>query len=614
MRALLPIITLAACSEQGLISHVDDGDPGDSDTDAVVTETDVGVCDLDLAPAGDVDVRAECEAFDPGQVENPWDFSVEWETNDGAGSVVMPAVGNLSDDNGDGVIDDDDIPDVAYVGYGYGGSSTLYVHSGDGSARLWTASNFRGDAGVAIADIDSDGINDVVGITPDGRVIALDNTGAPKWTSRDAFAMLYPVTTVADLDGDGHPEVIADMAVVNGEDGSTVASLASDGYTWRTPVVADLDLDGYQEILLAQNVYDSDGTVAWSASGGSGSSCFDAVYQGDNDDEAEIAFAWGPELLLYEHDGTLIDAIPIPSGGGYYSYYLHPGPPCVGDINGDGDAEIVVPASTAITAFETDGTVLWSSPMSDFSGAAGCSVYDMDGDDVYEVVFADEQDLRVYDGRTGTVLYTNGAHESVTYFEYPVIADVDHDGSAEILVSSSTSRGVTVFGHNGSGWPAAGPTWGIHDYAFTNQGADGSVPSAPIPSWLAYNVFRGRPSSDQGGTPDLLVAITDVCVTECADGGPVRVAWQVRNEGAEDVPAGVPLTVYVDGVALQTITLPAVPSGRAIAGDELQIAAADLGSGSIRLVVDDDGSGRGFLVECDETNNAARRADVTCAP
>ena len=80
-----------------------------------------------------------------------------------------------------------------------------------------------------------------------------------------------------------------------------------------------------------------------------------------------------------------------------------------------------------------------------------------------QVLFADEHSLYVFDGATGTVRFSQSGHASGTIFEFPVIADVDNDGSAEILISSNNFRqgengwaGVTIFGHLGSGW-AAGP-------------------------------------------------------------------------------------------------------------------------------------------------------------
>ena len=81
------------------------------------------------------------------------------------------------------------------------------------------------------------------------------------------------------------------------------------------------------------------------------------------------------------------------------------------------------------------------------------------------------------------------------------VADIDNDGSAEIVIGSNNYwmsgwSGITVFGHNGSGWMKSGPTWHTHDFAVTNINPDGSVPATPTPWWQVYNVYRARPAVD----------------------------------------------------------------------------------------------------------------------
>jgi hypothetical protein len=312
---------------------------------------------------------------------------------------------------------------------------------------------------------------------------------------------------------------------------------------------------------------------------------------------------------VYEHDGTLRTSTTAGAA--------NPGPPCVGDLDGDGEPEIAAPAGNALVAYETDGSIMWTQTIRDSSGAAGCSVFDMNGDGVYEVIQADEAALRIFDGTTGTVQYENTTHGSVTYFEYPVIADVDLDGSAEIITSSSSGyTGITVFGHNGDGWPYSGPNWQVHDFAVTNVEADSTVPTTPTPSWQAHNVFRGRPSVDAAGRPDLVVKLVDVCIATCDLGGKMLISYQVENQGEGDVPAGTVLTLYrVDGgvrTVVTTAALPIIPSGVSIEGDFFEITWNDVGDEGFVLAVDDDGTGAQTVFECDETNNEYTYADQPC--
>ena len=569
-------------------------------------------CVADGAPAGTVDLDEDCAAYDPGEVADPWDVAVEWNFSPSSNdySVVSPVVGQLTDDDGNGTIDDADTPDVAITGY-YTGK--LYLLSGDGSGAHCSISGFRSDGGVALGDINGDGRNEVVGPLTNGRLMAVDGTCAPIWTSANTYSLLYPVCSLADLDGDGDVEVICDAAVVDGATGAHVAQLSpSNGSLWRTPAIGDLDQDGQQEIVLADSVFSSNGTRLWSISAPGATSCFASIQDVDGDLEGEVAFSCGNKLTVIEADGT-----PIWTAG---LSVANPGPPCAGDIDGDGEVEIIAPHGGTITAFNHDGSTLWSATMQDNSGAAGCAVFDMNGDSVYEVLFADETALRVYDGATGAVLYDNKKHGSVTYFETPTIADVDNDGSAEMLVvNSSGSYGMlTVFGHNGSGWPTAGPTWGIHDYAATNQNSDGSIPTLPTASWQAYNIFRGRPSSDIPGAQDLELLLLDVCVSSCDPTiGTVAISWQVSNPGGADSTDATTLSLYMlDEAGAETLyateSIGVIPTGESLASGEFVVPAADFGAGGFTLRVDDDGTGAGVLEECHEDNNEVVYAESFC--
>ncbi|MEZ4234973.1 MAG: PQQ-binding-like beta-propeller repeat protein [Myxococcota bacterium] len=480
--------------------------------------------------------------------------------------------------------------------------------SGDGSGVHCSAPGFDSDGGVIIADVDGDGRNEVVGDTSGYQVRALDGDCNVEWTS-NAFSLLYPVPTAADLNADGTPEVVFDAAVVNGRTGATVATLVpNNGSCWRAPFTGDFDQDGDVEIMLANTVFDGQGNALWSAPG-SGTSCFGGAINLDADPQAEIFLSYGTVLGAYEHDGTLIWSRNLA--------VANPGPPCAGDIDGDGEAEIIAPNGTQLTAFEADGSFKWTAPMQDSSGAAGCSVFDMNGDQVYEVLFADETALRLYDGATGTVLWQNTTHDSVTYFETPTVADVDNDGSAEMLVANSGAlSGLTVFGHNGSGWPASGPTWGLHDFSATNQLPDGTIPATPVAPWLQYNIFRGRPFDDEAGAPNLVGEVTDVCVSSCLPRvGVVTLAVQVANDGGSDARETL-ASLYLVNPAngneflYDTITVPAAVAGEVETAVTFEVSVADW-TGEYLVRLDDDGT-HGSLGECDEGDNEIRGSADVC--
>jgi hypothetical protein len=561
---------------------------------------------LDVGTAHHVPILEECAGTTSSEVVDPWDAVIEYQyTSAGSGVIVMPAVGNLNDDNGDGQVDENDVPEIVFTTWS---SNTLVALDGATGAELFEVSGYDGQGGVTIADVDADGDPEIIAIQSGYRIAAVDATGTAEWVSASFGMMAYPQPTVADLDNDGMPEVIGDVGVVNGENGTTVATLTGITNSWRTPIAADLDQDGSQEIILGNKVYNSSGVALWS-NAGAGAGNFGAVADVDGDPEGEVFFVSGGMAYLHDDDGTLITSFTVPGGS-------IPGPPCMADFDGDGEVELAVPNSTQISVFDTDGTRLWSATMQDNSGLAGCSGYDVNGDGAYEVLFADEIAFRIYDGASGTILYENRNHASGTVWEYPVIADVDNDGSAEIVVADNggTWKGVTVFGHSGDGWPKSGTTWATHDFAVTNIEPDGHVPSPPEPSWQVHNVFRARPSVDDPSTSDLLVHITDVCVADC-DYGPVSLGFQVTNQGGNDVPAGTLVSIYADDGSprfLTSVVLPEVPMGTSIDGIEVELSPADIGLYGFIVRVDDDGTGVETERECDETNNEDGYSDVFC--
>lgn len=587
-----------------------DEDFADLDGDGVADCVD-SQCEVTLEPAGTVAVEASCTDV-ALEMTDPWDVGIEWQytVTDGLGVIVMPAVGNITDDNGDGKIDGLDNPDIVFTTWE---QDHLIALHGDGSGIIWEKSGYAGTAGVAIADVDLDGVPDIIAATPGREIVAVDVLGNAKWTSEPFAWQTFPQPTVADLDGDGDVEVIFDMAIVEGSDGSTVAKMEGFNATWRAPVIADLDDDGQQEILLGRNCYSASGALLFQVNNVS-NSAFAAVADIDGDPGGESFWVMGSRLYIVDDDGFILDQVQLDM------YTQQPGPPSVADFDGDGEQEIVFSAAHRLEMRELDGTLVWTTPVEDPSGIAGVSGYDFDGDGVFEVLFADENALLIVDGATGVVLYRNESHSSRTLWEYPVIADVDGDGSAEIIFVSNGDdwQGVTVLGHNGSGWAKSGPTWPQHDFAVSNIKPNGAVPSPATPSWQELNMFRARPTLDDAGV-DLQVGSVDSCLSGCEADHPGVLAFQVSNHGTVASWPGISISLYaVDGEVLSLLETQlwagALGPGEQTPSVVFEFVHEDLGADGLLVSVDDDGSGsiKGRQDECDESNNQLAFTEWPC--
>ena len=612
-------LLLAACSDysfkpsgdpnDGLVDSGDLPGPGDG---GVGTPPDGGTdedCTIEEPPAGTATVDEDCVAPDI-EVLDPWNVMIEWQytVRSGSGVIVMPAIGNLTDDNGDGRVDQDDRPDIVFTTWG---ANTLVALHGDGSGTIFEVTGFDGNGGVAIADVDNDGAPEVIAPTTDKRVAAVNGAGTVEWRSATFGWQMYPQPVVADLEGDGDVEVVMDIAVVEGAGGATVATLAGITSSWRAPVTADLDADGLQEIMLGEHVYDHRGSLKWSVTR-SGDSTFQAVADIDGDAGGETFWVTGAQLHIVDHDGRLIRTVSLNSGS------TRPGPPSVADFDGDGQVEVAVPASTMLEVFEVDGRRLWQAAIQDASGIAGASGYDVDGDGAYEVLYADEVQLRIFDGRTGTQRYANSSHTSATVWEYPTVADVDNDGSAEIVIASNGSlwKGITVLGHAGDGWAKSGTTWPVHDFAMTQVEPDGHVPSPADRSWDVYNVFRARPTVDDAAI-DLSIQIVDACFAGCEADSYVALAVQVANVGGLPTSEDIQVALYaMDGgveTLLEVKTLPhSIAPGTTSAALVFETTRGLMGPEGFMVRVDDAGAGIGAQNECDESNNEAWYTDWPC--
>lgn len=346
----------------------------------------------------------------------------------------------------------------------------------------WTVSS----ATLATGDLDGDGIAEIVAYGADGSTLAFTRkngtwgllwksayqagiVGGPCDTALHRCPAAWAGPSIYDIDDDGKPEVLREGAVFRA-DGTLAAGAPPNYQTYSAglfSVAANLDADPNIEFTNGHFIWEWVGG-AWvqepafpgvnaSAPGHVAIADFGAFGNGVPEKNAEIAVVRSSLVMVYAIDGTLAQPpIAVPGAGGG-------GPPTISDFDGDGLPEVAVAGQAFYTIYDIDcgptprpggtckagtcdfaGTtcapgsyILWSRSTQDLSSnVTGSSVFDFEADGSSEVVYGDECFVRVYDGDTGDVLFSQ-YRSSCTWYENPIIADVDGNFRADLVTPSN---------------------------------------------------------------------------------------------------------------------------------------------------------------------------------
>ncbi|MGC6509529.1 MAG: FG-GAP repeat domain-containing protein [Myxococcota bacterium] len=477
----ISMFAITACSEGFKTTEAEIDPIGDTTTDTG-DAIDTGEADTDNPDecaegpsSGSVSMDSNC-TYIPEASGNPFQSRVEWSMahsmTDADGNFFSsyvfsdepemksvfqsPAIGQATDDDGNGSVDDRDTPDIAVVmGDELNGTrySALRLISGDGSTVFDTVTALNHDGftyvptrntGIAMGDVDNDGRMEIA-----ATVFKL----SPLLEVGTCHPALYQVS----LNGTITLEAVGTDALFCKVDGFETYNPS------HAPALADLDNDGSVEVIIGPRVYDSS-SMALLAEGTDGEGWYQAWFVGSD---------------------------------GYWNSGYHSVPY---DINpSTSDLEIVA----GRTVYNSDGSVychLGSSSSKD--GYAAVADVVSNGTGIPEIVITGNNDVSIYTGSPNSNGYcplldtiTNKpendssisnllpAHpdcdESRKAFGGPpTIADFNGDGTKEIGVSgacwytvydvntagtlsryaltqtrdwSSASTGSTVFDFNGDG-------------------------------------------------------------------------------------------------------------------------------------------------------------------
>jgi hypothetical protein len=525
-------------------------------------------------------------------------------------------------------------------------------------------------ASPAVGDLDGDGRAEIVAVADGGGLLAFAwdpstrafvrrwrsavCSGGTRTPDTTGGATRWSGPSIHDLDDDGSPEVIYSSAVF-GSDGCIRDASLPQPATGQgvVPVIADVDEDGRMELVQGTSIHEWSGG-RWVAEPSFPSSApldeqialaeLGAFPLSGGADRVEVVAVSRGAIRVQTIEGTtVLGPVTIAGGGG--------GSPVVADFDGDGRPEIGAAGSTTYmvvdldcqgapdparcASLRTDG-ILWTQPISDVaSGAAGSAAFDFDADGRAEVVYGDICFLRVFDGTTGALRFSISRSGSTAY-DYPVIADVDGDGHAEIVATMTAGArcdpsdplrpsipfvdesGVLVLRGVMDLWPRARPVWSQHAYASTHVGDRGEIPrtSAITPSWRApaTNAFRHNASGalPPFGVPDATVgAVADRLRVPCDASGRATLRARLCNRGTLALEPGVEVELRegaIDGAVLCVATSAvAVAIGTCV---ELTCDATLPLDAAIDVHLRADP--RGVIAECREGNDTGVQPDVAC--
>ena len=426
-------------------------------------------------------------------------------------------------------------------------------------------------------------------------------------------------------------------------------SLAKDGFT----SIADLNNDGKLDVVVTtardRNVSNSRTVYVWN-----------------------VDAANAPLLIA----STTIADSPLSSPLDN-QYESGTGVAFIGDIDGDLSPEIGVTSHRRLNMFRYNNTptlqnfsAAYPQNTNDRSGYTLITMFDFNQDGEQELVYRDEQKLRIINGGTGANLAEFDVY-SATAGEGAIVADLDDDGEAEIVVTdagffnpsvlpgfpSDPSAFLTVYETAADPWAPAREIWNQYGYFNVNILGDLSVPQVqlnhairaselfpnldpvngcfppnaqPLNSFLVQGTFYNDSGCRTANIPafDVEIDNSSLFARRSCEPQSLEVNFRLRNNfTAKDIPTDMEISFYKEE-ADGTLTFLGVkiPAGQIIEQADGWVDFSGIVvnsplipvSGDFNLVIIANNTGTvdspDRLLECNYTNNTSIGVPVLDLP
>ncbi|MBQ0015488.1 MAG: VCBS repeat-containing protein [Bacteroidales bacterium] len=532
---------------------------------------------------------------------------------------------------------------------------------------------------ISVADVDGDGLSEVFLLANDNFVYCYSALGRGMlWRSVIRTDARY-LPMVVDINSDGRAELVCGGYIFDAQTGTLLlqGTLQNTGRGYGAPhcdngygrayymqALADFDHDNQLEIAAGNSLYKP---VITNNGGTAGNSWrllrqaerIDGItyYDGqtfladfDNDGDVDVCVLGYSKANIntthvYVWEGQTSEMIAykvVPLSGNYDGSGNSPSIPFCGDLDGNGTPEIIFNHPCAMFVLSYDDTlanrIRVMHRSTTYAETAGFTVFDFNQDGKNEIVYrsyggGNPGYLAIIDGVTLNEICPKQVSYTGTICEYPIVADVDADGHADIISigghrpwSSNSSAGyVSVYSSQQvAAWGSARSVWNQWAYNSVNINENMTVPqyqfdvASIFPNGKEpFNGFlRQSPRIDQNG--DVYVSVSNVDATlsrgnvQYSDTG--ALVWvDYCNMGDNNLIAPYHVAIYdghYRGVLVDTFTVNHTIYMDSCSDIEMFIPMRKLchiKNDSIAVVLNDGGFGigqnGGQQYECDTTNN-----------
>lgn len=457
-----------------------------------------------------------------------------------------------------------------------------------------------------IGDINLDGLPEIIvaaanytgnAVNLKRKLVCYDFLGNVLWVSDQNYgnntSMQFEGTpSLADFNQDGIPEVYIHNQIFNAQTGISLADGGSNGigrmvmvspyYEICLTIAGDLDSNPNDlELAAGYTVYDvqitnTNGTV------GNSMTPINIMIDGLNRDgmtsltdinlDGKLDIIVGTEgtetssrLYAYYLNNinvpVLIAKTPMPRGT-TAPYSTFTGAPFVGDLDGNGIPSICVTRNFRLVAYSYNGTTTfqqkWVVNTIDQSGCTGITSFDFDQNGIQELVFRDEQNMKIINGNgsTPTTLSVIPC-SSPTVNDMAIVADIDNTGTSKICVTCGTNNTakLKVYSSNGTiPWAPSRKIWNQYAYHVFNINDDATVPqfqlnNASIIGGERNNFYVQATLLDANGNS--MIPASDVsgnilCITNNQITNEININFEISNDSlaSQSVLSGLNISFF----------------------------------------------------------------------